>query len=69
MQEVIHRHSCTCPYCGCVEVYRTRSRGIIERHLLPMMHLGPHRCTSCDRRFYAWLVLRREHHVDALLSS
>jgi len=69
MQEVTLRSNCACPHCGCVDVYRARSRGIIERHLLRVMNLGPHRCTSCKRRFYARMVSRRERHNEALLSS
>ena len=69
MQEVTLRTNCACPHCGCLDVYRARSRGIIERHLLRVMNLGPHRCTSCKRRFYARMVSRRERHNEALLSS
>ena len=69
MQDVTQRISSACPHCGCVDVYRARSRGIIERHLLRVMNLGPHRCTVCKRRFYARMVSRRERHNEALLSS
>jgi len=58
MQEVIHRPLRPCPFCRCLEVYRTRSKGIIERHLLPVVRLCPYRCTSCDRRFYAGVASR-----------
>jgi hypothetical protein len=64
MQEVIHRPLRPCPFCRCLEVYRTRSKGIIERHLLRVVHLCPYRCTSCDRRFYAGAASRGANHTE-----
>jgi hypothetical protein len=45
----------TCPHCGSRSVYRSPARGIIERHMVRALRFYPHRCQSCDRRFYAQL--------------
>jgi hypothetical protein len=67
MQEVIHGPKLPCPFCRCAEVYRTRSKGIIERHLFRVLHLCPYRCTLCDRRFYAGAVSRGAYHGEAVM--
>jgi predicted RNA-binding Zn-ribbon protein involved in translation (DUF1610 family) len=50
-----HRVRRLCPHCGSREVHRSRARGIIERHIVRAFRFYPHRCESCDRRFYAYL--------------
>ena len=42
-----------CPHCGCARVWRSHRRGILERHVFGVFSLWPHRCSECDRRFYA----------------
>ena len=49
-----HRRSC--PFCGGQEIHRSRARGIIERHIVRTFRFYPHRCESCDRRFYVKLL-------------
>ena len=46
----------TCPHCGSDEVYRSRARGIIERHVVRVLRFFPYRCFACDRRFYLHLA-------------
>jgi DNA-directed RNA polymerase subunit RPC12/RpoP len=41
-----------CPRCGSNTVYRSRRRGVIERHLFSAISLRPYRCENCDSRFY-----------------
>ena len=45
----------SCPYCRCLDIHRSHARGIIERHLARFFRLYPHRCESCDCRFYVQL--------------
>jgi hypothetical protein len=47
-----------CPRCGCGAVYRSRRRGLIERHLFRAIHLRPYRCENCDSRFYIRRITR-----------
>ena len=42
----------SCPHCGSREIHRSRARGIIERHIVSILRFYPHRCESCDSRFY-----------------
>jgi len=50
-----HRVHRSCPYCGSREIHRSHARGIIERHVVRVFRFYPHRCESCDRRFFAHL--------------
>jgi len=53
-----------CPYCGCRYAWRSHRRGLIERHLFRVFRLIPHRCTDCDRRFYARSVISGNDYKD-----
>ena len=44
-----------CPHCGSRDICRSRVRGVIERHIVRALRFYPHRCESCDRRFYVQL--------------
>ena len=41
-----------CPYCSSSEVFRSHSRGPMERYLLHAVGLRAFRCVNCDARFY-----------------
>ena len=47
-----NRHPRTCAHCGSQEIYRQRSRGIIERHVYRAFNYAPYWCADCDRRCY-----------------
>jgi hypothetical protein len=49
----------SCPYCGSLEVRRSRRRGPLERLLLPLLLLHPFRCMDCYRRHYSVFFARR----------
>ena len=42
----------TCPYCGSVDVHRSKRRGFFELFLLSILPLRPYRCAVCDWRYY-----------------
>jgi hypothetical protein len=42
-----------CPECGYQEGYRSRSRGFLEKYLLPVLLLRAVRCDRCYHRSYA----------------
>lgn len=54
----------SCPRCGCTAVYRSRRRGVIERHLLPAIQLRPYRCENCDSRFYMRKMTRQDQDTE-----
>jgi len=41
-----------CPYCGGSEVFRSHSRGTMERYLLRAVGVRAFRCVNCNARFY-----------------
>ena len=41
-----------CPRCGSSEVFRSHSRGTLERYLLRAVGVRPFRCVNCNARFY-----------------
>jgi hypothetical protein len=43
-----------CPSCSSREICRSRRRGVLERVLLRPLLIRPHRCRSCDFRFYVY---------------
>jgi hypothetical protein len=40
-----------CPSCGSPNVHRSHRKGLVERVILPLLHLRPYRCEDCDARF------------------
>ena len=42
-----------CPECGGQVAYRSRPRGLFEKHVLPVMLLQAVRCERCYLRVYA----------------
>jgi hypothetical protein len=51
----------SCPHCGSREIHRSRARGIIERHIVSILRFYPHRCESCDSRFYMLVTGKLSH--------
>jgi len=41
-----------CPYCRGSEVFRSHSRGTMERYLLRAVGVRAFRCVNCNARFY-----------------
>lgn len=41
-----------CRQCGAYQVYRSASRNLAEKYLLPALLLRPVRCGHCFRRSY-----------------
>jgi len=41
-----------CPDCGSTDGFRSRSRTLSEKYILPIFMLRPVRCGDCFRRFY-----------------
>lgn len=58
-----------CRDCGSHNGYRSRSRTLAEKYLLPVLLLRPVRCAECFRREYTWLFIQvrvREREAPAL---
>jgi hypothetical protein len=47
-----------CRRCGSGEGYRSRSRNLFEKYVLPVFLLRPVRCGQCYRRSYRWVFQR-----------
>lgn len=43
-----------CPDCGNGNAYRSRSKGLFEKAVLPVLMLKPVRCERCYHRSYAF---------------
>lgn len=56
-----NRFNQSCPYCRGRDIRRSHARGIIERHIARFFRLYPHRCESCDCRFYVRLPGSQPH--------
>ena len=48
----LRKSSHICTHCGSDEIYRQRTRGLIERHIFKALHFLPYWCAGCDKRFY-----------------
>lgn len=46
-----------CRECGGQEAYRSRTRGFLEKYLLPFLLLQPVRCERCLHRTYTWISI------------
>jgi peptidoglycan/LPS O-acetylase OafA/YrhL len=48
----IVKASGACPECRTKDVERATRRGLLERHVLPLLSLWPYRCCACDLKFF-----------------
>jgi len=45
--------SIRCPCCQSHQIYRSRTKGILES-LMTRVFVRPYRCLDCDYRFFRW---------------
>jgi hypothetical protein len=59
----------TCPNCRSSLNHRSRTKGIVETFLLPLIFMRPFRCEECDDRFFRCSVSEKPGPVRPVATS